>query len=173
MPACSICIHLSQPDIEAAGNRAINGDLSWRAAAAMFDVRSQPLKHHMLTHVLQPEVAAAQAELTNEMDLLIQEAKEGLLEQFRLSPADVKPLILVAIQNLDGLRNTKPSMETLIRALKTVQEMTGMKSQQRLMVDFAKAMYAPRESPALSVSKPEVLQVDNLSQRPALTKAPE
>jgi len=160
MPACSICSHLEQEGLEEAGNRALAGDISWRAAAALFDVRSPALKLHMEKHVLAPEVAAAQAELTEEMDALIQEAKEGLLEQFRISPADVKPLILVAIQNLDGLRNTKPSMETLIRALKTVQEMTGMKSQQRLMVDFAKAMFpAP---------KPEVLKVENLADRPAL-----
>ena len=79
------------------------------------------------------------ARLESERQLLIEEARKGLIESFALAPPDVKPLFLVAIQNLDGLRSMKPSAAELTRALKTIQEMTGMKNEQRMLLQFADA----------------------------------
>ena len=53
----------------------------------------------------------------------------------------MKPLFAVAIRNLRGLGDTKPSQQHLIQALKTIQEMTGMKQEQRMMLQFAEAMF--------------------------------
>lgn len=141
MSACKVCLSPLLEEIEAHGREALEGTISWRRAAANGEVTPQSLKNHMDNHVIAPAVAEAQAAQRDEMDLLIEEAKQGLLEQFYFAPPDVKPLILVAIQNLEGLRFTKPSQEALIRALKTVQEMTGMKNEQRLLLGFADAMF--------------------------------
>jgi len=88
------------------------------------------------------------------------EARQGLLEQFSFAPADVKPLILVAIQNLDGLRHTKASQQQLIAALKTVQEMTGMKNEQRMLLGFAKAMFGEEKRPVIDVRPPKLALVE-------------
>ncbi len=107
-------------------------------------------------HVIAPAIKAAEDEAADEMTKLIAEAKQGLTEQFWFAPADVRPLILVAIHNLEGLRNTKTSQETLVKSLKTIQEMTGMKNEQRMLLGFAQAMFKPKaleviDVPALAV----------------------
>lgn len=140
---CSICGADSRDEMEELGRQALAGELSWRKASfAAGGVNPTSLKNHMLRHVVAPEVAEAEEQARDEMDALIDEAKQGLMEQFYVAPPDVKPLILVAIQNLDALRATRPSQDNLIKALKTIQEMTGMKNEQRLMLGFAKAMFS-------------------------------
>ncbi|MDQ2938834.1 MAG: hypothetical protein M3R67_15240 [Acidobacteriota bacterium] len=112
----------------------------------------------MESHVVAPAVAQELGRARDELDALIEQARQGLMDQFYLSPDDVKPLILVAIQNLAGLRDTKPSQESLIRALKTVQEMTGMKNEQKLMLGFAEAMWKRPPAPVIDVrEKPKEL----------------
>jgi hypothetical protein len=134
---------------EAIGMDALGERISWREAGRRADCLGRSLQTHMEKHY----IAAALAEHQDEMDRLIAEAKAGLLEQFAIAPPDVKPLVLVALQNLEGLRAMKPSQEHLIKALKTIQEMTGMKNEQRLMLGFAEAMFGRKAIPVASTSK--------------------
>lgn len=78
------------------------------------------------------------------LDPLIEESIEALTEQCRLAPADLKPLYLSAIHNLRGLAATSPSQQHLQTALKAIHEITGMKMDQQLMLQFGMARFKNR-----------------------------
>jgi len=141
---CKTCGSPDQESIEELGRQALAGTLSWTKAAAQAGVTRGALQNHMAEHVVAPAIAAAESEAKSEMELLIADAKKGLMSQFYMAPDDVKPLILVAIHNLEQLPSTKPTQEQLIRSLKTIQEMTGMKNEQRMLLGFAQAMFKPK-----------------------------
>lgn len=138
---CKACAHEQRDAIEAYGLEVMAGRGSWRSGKTLFDLHPQSFKTHMEKHVVAPATHAANAEIDDMMDALIKDAREGLMEQFRMAGDDVKPLVLVAIHNLEGLRNTKTSQENLVKSLKTIQEMTGMKNEQRMLLGFAQAMF--------------------------------
>lgn len=154
--------------MEAEGLRARAGEISWREAAELAGLRyHQPLKTHMDKHyvdVVQVEVRNAIASAEAEFDGLVNESILGLQEQMRLAPPEVKPLYAVAIQNLGQLKQTKGSQQNLISALKTIQEMTGMRQGQRLMLQFAEAMFAEVEAKKERVALPpaDVIEVEPL-----------
>lgn len=150
--ACKVCDSDDLTHAENLGQQCLTGELSWRKAALELGVRDTGLKNHMLKHVVAPAIAEATAESEDRMYALMAEAKAELEAQFFIAPPDVKPLILVAIHNLEGLRSTKASQQHLIAALKTVQEMTGMKNEQRMLLGFAKAMFG---------SKPEAITIES------------
>lgn len=152
--ACKACAADDIQMLEAIGNKALWGALSWRAAAGQAGVRPDTLKNHMEKHVVLEAVREAQAAEADRLDEMIAEARAGLEQQFYLAADDVKPLVLVAIQNLEGLRLTKPSQETLIKALKTIQEMTGMKNEQRLMLEYANKMFGQKPIEVNSTNTP-------------------
>ncbi len=154
---CQVCLAPNQSAIEAVGERALRGDLSWRAAAreAGMEDRYASLKTHMESHFVEAQVR----EVEDEMEVAIKDAVQDLYRQMRSAPAEVKPLYAAAIRNLQGLRDTKPSQQHLIAALKTIQEMTGMRQEQRLMLHFAEAMFgvgAPEEPLAIEAEAIEV-----------------
>lgn len=142
---CKACNHEDRDLIEEYGRGVMEGRGSWRQGREKFGLHPQSFKTHMEKHVVAPQVDALNAEVDSAMDRLVNEARQGLMEQFRMASDDVKPLVLVAIHNLDGLRNTKTSQENLVRSLKTIQEMTGMKNEQRMLLGFANAMFAKAE----------------------------
>lgn len=152
---CKVCECDDLTHAENLGHQCLEGALSWRKAAIELGVRDTGLKNHMLKHVVAPAVAEATAEAQDHIDDLIAEARAELEQQFFIAPPDVKPLILVAIHNLEGLRYTKPSQQHLIAALKTVQEMTGMKNEQRMLLGFAKAMFGAKPTVVTIESKPQ------------------
>lgn len=161
---CLVCLAADIEMLEARGAEALEaertkapGGLSWRRAVEGTAIRGEQLKNHMLKHVVQPEIQAATDEHDEHMRALIEEAKADLEAQFRIAPADVKPLILVAIHNLDFLRLTKPSAENLIKALKTVQEMTGMKNEQRMLLAFGQAKFGKKAE----VAAPAAIAVES------------
>lgn len=158
MNGCKTCESPDQEAIEALGRQAIEGTLSWTKAAAQAGVTRGALRNHMTEHVVAPAIAEAQAAAESEMEQLIGQAKQGLLDQFYIAPDDVKPLILVAIHNLEQLPSTKPTQEQLIRSLKTIQEMTGMKNEQRMLLGFAKAMFGPTPVASTSRVLPELAE---------------
>ncbi|MGZ4523642.1 MAG: hypothetical protein ACXVXO_09535, partial [Mycobacteriaceae bacterium] len=100
MSACAICASPDQDRLEALGRDALAGTRSWRSAAMEGEVRDRALKNHMHAHVVAPAVAEATQEREDHMDALIAEARAGLETMFYTAPADVQPLILVAMQNL-------------------------------------------------------------------------
>lgn len=91
----------------------------------------------MEKHYVEAIVRGAEEEL----DALIAEAVVDLHDAMRMAPPEVKPLYAAAIVNLRGLKDTKPSQQHLIQSLKTIQEMTGMRQEQRMMLTFAEAMF--------------------------------
>jgi len=121
-----------------------------------FGLRHESLKNHMEKHVVAVAAAEADSAAQELMRDYIERSREELLEQFEVVPADIKPLILVAVQNLDGLLLTKPSMETLIKALKTIQEMTGMKQEQRMLLEMSRG--ARRAKPIKVKPEPAALE---------------
>jgi hypothetical protein len=146
MSACRVCSSDKRGDIELIGSQALNGEASWRAAAQAAEVTHQSLKNHMENHYVHPdttgELAAAQV-LDNELSRLMLQTEAELLDQMSRAPAEVKPLYAVAVRNLRGIKETRPSQRNLIDALRTVHEVTGMRMEQRLMLEFAKAAFGP------------------------------
>lgn len=158
---CKVCCADNTEDIELAGLRALSGELSWRAAAREVGwTNFASIKRHMEVHY----IAARTREVEDDMQKYIEEAVSDLLGQFAIAPPEVKPLLLAAIHNIRELRNTKPSQQHLIQALKTVQEMTGMKQEQRMMLMFAEKMFGEVPSPAelpILVVKNEALPIQD------------
>lgn len=158
---CKTCLADNQEEQEALGLLAMSGEISWREA-----VRRLGLGHHapLQNHMRQHYVVARQAEVEDDFDKLVKEATADLMTQFSLAPPEVKPLILAAIHNIRELRDTKPSQQHLIMALKTIQEMTGMKQEQRMMLLFAEKMFgevaSTEDLPQLS--DPNIIDLDPL-----------
>lgn len=154
---CKVCSALNIDDIEAAGLRALSGELSWRAVGREVDMTNYAsIKNHMENHY----VAAVARAVDDDMQRYIEEAVTELKAQFAISPPEVKPLILAAIHNVRELRNTKPSQQHLIQSLKTIQEMTGMKQEQRMMLLFAEKMFGEVPSPAPKAELPDPNIID-------------
>jgi hypothetical protein len=156
---CKTCLADNQDAIEAVGLQAMEGVISWRAAARELGwPDSSPLRNHMKQHYVaaversqNAELLAAEAQLNESID----DAVQDLFQAMRMAPPEVKPLYAAAIRNLQGLADTKPSQQHLISALKTIQEMTGMKQSQRMMLAFAEKMFpgaieGPQKVPSLS-----------------------
>lgn len=94
------------------------------------------LQVHMENHYVAP-VAREENAFQRDLDEEVLRTKQMLLEKARMSPVDVRPLYFAAIHNLTHLHELKPSQQVLVQALKTATEMTGMKMEQQLMVEFA------------------------------------
>lgn len=144
---CGICNSDRIDEIEAAGALAVRGERSWRSVCQEFEwSHHAPIKNHMEKHWSPPKTASEQA--LEGLDALIADALDGLQTQMRLAPPELKAFYAAAIHNLKGLAETKPSQQHLMMALKGIHEVTGMKIEQRLMLDFAQAMFEGRVNAA-------------------------
>lgn len=147
---CGICALPNLDEVEEAAQDGLSGAASWKGLGERFGVNRQSLKNHMERHWVAPASATEQA--VEGLDAAIAENIEQLLEQMRFAPAEVKPFYAVAIQNLKALADTKPSQQNLINSLKAITEVTGMKQEQHLMLEFARHAFKKldaAESPAL------------------------
>ena len=141
---CKTCTAENQDELEAVGLRAMAGEISWREAGRLIGwTRHQALQTHMNNHY----VAGVVQDAVDELDSMIAEAVADLSVAMRMAPAEVKPLYAAAIVNLKGLKSTKPSQQHLIQALKTIQEMTGMRQEQRMMLAYAEEMFGTKKLP--------------------------
>lgn len=160
MSACLVCTADNQNELEAVGVLAQTGEISWREAARRALLKHHAgLKNHMETHYVDHVEEEVQASFDVELDAAVAE----LTTAMHMAPPEVKPLYFAAIHNLRELRHTKPSQQHLIMALRTIQEMTGMKQEQRMMLQFAEAMF--RELPevaAKALPAAEVIDVDEV-----------
>jgi ribosome-binding factor A len=137
--ACHICSSDDQQRIEELGLEALKGLRSWRNAAIEAGVKyPNSLKAHMERHFV-AHVERVAEENDDEYAVLIAESVRDLQTQMSIAPVDIKPLYAVAIANLKGLENTKPSQQHLIAALKAIHEITGMKAEQQLLLQYAGA----------------------------------
>lgn len=164
MAVCAVCASENQEEIERYGLLALQGawndelgrPWSFTGVAKKLNLYPQSLKNHMVKHY----TSAVAADMEDELSRLMAEAEADLLQQFAAAPAEVRPLYLVAIQNLRGLKETKASQQNLINALKTIQEVTGMKSQQAVMLGFARHAFKQLgEAPAALAES--VLEVES------------
>lgn len=136
-PECKVCNAENTDEQEAVGLLALDGEISWEEAKRRLGLPNpKGLQNHMAKHYVAPpsEVDEALSALPG----LIAGSIEELQEQMRFAPPDVKPFYAIAIRNLSELENTKASQQNLIYALKAIHEVTGMKNEQRLMLDFAR-----------------------------------
>lgn len=148
---CITCLSEKQDELEAIGLQALSGDISWREAGRQADMAHMTLKNHMEKHYVAAVIQEAEDDLDNLIALAVLELKQNMA----YAPAEVKPLYAAAIVNLRGLKDTKPSQQHLIQALKTIQELTGMRQEQRLMLTFAEAMFKSVEStPVKAIQAP-------------------
>ena len=130
--------------------------MSWREASREAGVpHYQSLQTHMHKHYTAAVIEAA----ADELDALIADAAVELRTQMQSAPAEVKPLYAAAIVNLKGLKSTKPSQAHLIQSLKTIQEMTGMRNEQRMLLTFMDQMF-PK---AVSTVPERPMLVENLA----------
>src|SRR5262245_28916166 len=83
--------------IEAVGLRALNGEMSWRAAQRELGwPNAGPLKNHMTEHYLVSSVRKVDDELSGHIEDSVRE----LEAMWRTAPPEVKPLYLVLMQNM-------------------------------------------------------------------------
>jgi hypothetical protein len=94
------------------------------------------VQNHMQRHWTPPPPPGQEAD--EDLDALIEDTMAQLREEARYASVNVKPFYLTAIHNLKGLRGTNASQQHLTAALKAIHEVTGMKMEQQLMLDFAR-----------------------------------
>ena len=148
--------------LETLGRHVIEGKRTWKSVVDEAGLSHHvSLKTHMTKHWVKPELESAKA--LDEVDPLIADAMRELAEAMEMAPLEVKPLYAVAIRNLRGLMETKPSQQSLINALKAIHEITGMKMEQRLMLDFAGRMFGtnPSEAKASIEKGQEIIELES------------
>lgn len=137
---CTVCNADNRDFLEELGQQALDGALSWRAASREAGLsHHQGFKNHMEKHYARPPTAEEEAMASLSGDLA--EMVEALKRQAKIAPPEIAPFYAVAIRNLAGIEETKPSQQHLIQALKAIHEVTGMKMEQRLMLEFAKHQF--------------------------------
>lgn len=170
MITCKVCLHDETPTLEAIGREALDEQISWRAAereAQPYGISRQSLKNHMETHYAKAIERSLDTELLaveSEFDASVNLAVADLFDAMRMAPPEVKPLYMAAIRNLQGLKDTKPSQQHLIMALKTIQEMTGMKQEQRMLLQFAEQMFGEVAAPQRPVLDVTAIELPALSE---------
>lgn len=155
--ACKTCESPERETIEQVGRLALDGDLSWRQAAEKVGYSHHaPLKAHMERHFVAEAVASAEEEFRQ----LYEETREELaLRIAQTENPEAKSLLLIAYQNLLGLRDTKPSQQNFIAALKAVHEIQGMKVQQALILGMKSKFPKKVESTSKPVRELEEAEV--------------
>lgn len=139
-PDCKVCNAENTEEQEAVALLAVNREIPWEEARRRLGLPNyKGLQNHMAKHWVAPpsEVELALSEFDELVGLTIEE----LTEQWRFAPPEVKPFYAIAIKNLSGLDMTKPSQQNLVNALKAIHEVTGMKQEQRLMLEFARHQF--------------------------------
>jgi hypothetical protein len=141
MPStCKVCDSPDIDGIEADGLLAVKGQIPWAEVARRWDLtHHKGVQNHMARHYMPPP--SADQEFSEQFDPLVSASVEELAEAMKWAPAEVKPFYAIAIQNLRGLADTKPSQQHLINALKAIHEVTGMKMEQQLMLQFAERKF--------------------------------
>lgn len=142
-PTCKVCDSDKESELEALGLEASRGKRSWRSLEPVikpYGVTRFSLKNHMERHYVSA-VEATEAVILDSYEGLVLEAVRDLTDAMKSAAPEVKPLYAVAIRNLQELHNTKPSQQHLVNALKAIQDVTGMKSEQRMMLAFAERMF--------------------------------
>lgn len=133
--------------LEELGQQALDGAISWRAAAREAGLSHHAgLKNHMESHYAQ--APSAQDVVMEALDADLQRMVDELRAQARMAPPEIAPFYAVAIRNLASIAETNPSQQHLIQALKAIHEVTGMKMEQRLMLEFAKHQFGLGEAEA-------------------------
>lgn len=141
MPSCKPCEADNREQMEEMALEAVQGRLSWREVARQLGLsHHQGLKNHMERHY------AGISDPSQQLNELIEKNIKELEDQLVLATPEIKPFFFMIIHNLRGLANTKPSQQNLNAALKAIHEVVGMKTQNRLMMDFAMAAFKKRES---------------------------
>lgn len=137
---CKVCTALDMDEQEELGLLALRGELSWAEVARRLDLPNiKGIQNHMKRHYIPPP--SDDDLLKEELEPLVQQSIDELTEQMSMVPPEVKPFYLAAIKNLRGLHETKPSQQHLLMALKNIHEVTGMKMEQQLMLEFARAKF--------------------------------
>lgn len=126
--------------------RAVAGELSWRQVAKDTGYpHHSGIKNHMEKHFEAPPTPEERAMIALKEDGTLEDMVAALKRQATTAPPEIAPLYAVAARNLAGLEETKPSQQHLIQSLKAIQEMTGMKSEQRIMLAFAQHMFGTEQ----------------------------
>lgn len=140
MPACLACEAENRDEQEEIALEAVEGRSSWREVSRRLGLtHHQGIKNHMERHYVGPEDPETHFAELIEANII------ELEEQLALAPPEIKPFFFMIIHNLRGLHNTKPSQQNLNAALKAIHEVVGMKTQNRLMMDFAIAAFKKQE----------------------------
>lgn len=137
---CKICLNPQRAEIEAMCLEAIAETKSWRSVFMAFELTGNPasLKNHMDKHYA-PVVDV----VMSDFDDLVAECIVGLKELLAAAPPELKPLYLTAIKNTMGIARTQPSQQNLINSLKVIQEVAGMKQEQRFLLEYSKHAFPP------------------------------
>ena len=160
---CAICAAENRDEVEQEARLCLEGARSWRSAGEATGFRHQQVKNHMEKHWMAPAVAV-RLEVQDEQDADIQRQVDGavgeLLAEMESQPATLKPMYLAAIHNVKHITDTKPSQQHLVAALKAVHEITGMKMEQRMLLEFGAARFG-KKLPAVTHSPERDLLVVN------------
>ncbi len=157
---CPICTEASPEErarVEAEGVEAMNEKKPWKVAWRDSGTGASEyfFKKHMAEHYKPPAEEAFERVFSDLESML-----EDLQVAAKMAPPEVRPLYAVAMHNLRLLEETKPSQQNLILALKGIHEITGMKAQQRVLLDYARAAFGTTPAKVeLPVIDAEVLEL--------------
>ena len=100
-------------------------------------------KQNLFTHKKNHLVAEDLDVVDEDREQIIRE----LEMEMRVAPPVVAAGYLVAIQQLKTLANAKPSADVLIKTLEAITRITGMRTQQHLLMAYMQKAFSPEASP--------------------------
>lgn len=161
LQTCRICNN-TEPELrkklEFQGALCLKGAQTWRGAireAGDESYSGQQLKNHMTKHVKVVQDVGDIAKNESTLKQRIQFTIQGLLAKMVTAPVELQPLYAVAVHNLMRIEETQPSQANLIKALDTIQQITGMKMQQAMLLQFATAAFQEAAIEVIEVPEPK------------------
>lgn len=152
---CSICTNDHRENLERLGLEALQERRSWRSITTETDLtHTAGLRNHMEKHFTHSLVERAKQEQGDALAGFLKEALSELTMAMAVAPTETKPLYAMMIHNLSSLEKTQPSQQSLIAAAKAIHEITGMKMQQRLLLNYAEAFQGALPAPKKELEPP-------------------
>lgn len=122
-------------------NEQLLAGVSDNAIAKELTARGEKFSHvnignHKRSHLVRANAA---------LDQLVQE----LEQEARMAPPTVAAVYHVLINQLKSLENAKPSADTAIKAAEAIARITGMRTQQALLIAYAERAFTSSQPTAL------------------------
>jgi hypothetical protein len=155
---CNICKADNRDAIEAAGEKATNGQMTWAAAAREFGIPDQrSLQNHMEKHYVSEVVSAVATQRETFEGQVLRTYEELIAEAENEPDPHLRALTLQEAHNTLGIPHTRPSQENLLKTRKQKQDEQAQQNSMSALAWFITKMSHSAVAPPVPV---EVLTLE-------------